>query len=87
MISLFWGLFPDKKFWKNLFSQKQWRSKDEGQIVNISTQYIIYSIQFTVFQERNFVVIQTKFNKHIVYSLINRVEASSHPCVLVQRQK
>ena len=46
-----------------------------------------YSIQFTVFQERNFVVIQTKSNKHIVYSLINRVEVSSHPCALAQRQK
>ena len=51
--------------------------------------YIVSFIQFNLplFKERNVVVIQTKFNKHIVYSLINRVEASSHPCALVQRQK
>ena len=32
-------------------------------------------------------MIQMKLNKHIVSSLINRVEASSHPCALAQRQK
>ena len=29
-----WGLFPDKKFCKNLFSQQLWRSKNECQIVS-----------------------------------------------------
>ena len=47
-----------------MFSQKPY----------IYRERIIYSIQFTNFQKRSFVVIKTKFNKDIVYSLINRVE-------------
>ena len=49
--------------------------------------YIVSIIQFNLpfFQKRNFVVMQTKFNKHIVYSVIDRVHASSHPCALAQR--
>ena len=66
-LNFIWGLFLDKKFCKNLFSQKPWRCKKECQRVNISNRYIyniIYSIRFTIFQKRNFVVIQTKFIKH-----------------------
>ena len=54
--------------------------------VNKITKYIQYHLFNLIyrFSEVQLCIIQTKFNKHFVYSLINRVEASGHLCALAQ---